>query len=190
MDVAVHHAEGDGRRGAELVFHDLLGVEVVDALILAGVAAEGKALADQLEGVLDAFAQLAGEDAGLGGGVIDEFAGLGADLNDLALFHDDHALAVGHGDQGAVGDDVVVALGVGGTAGDALLALDDQHVLVDRVAVEKLLPLISQHAADCADARRNKTHSSCSFLFFRFSPDSNGTHAPTFLTVLYNTFSD
>ena len=37
----------------------------------------------------------------------DELAGLGAELHDLALLDDHHALAVRHGNDGAVGDDVV-----------------------------------------------------------------------------------
>ena len=43
-------------------------------------------------------AQLAGEDARLGGGIIEELARLGADLHDLALLDDEHTLTVRYGD--------------------------------------------------------------------------------------------
>ena len=52
-----------------------------------------------LEGVDKALTELAGEYGGGGGGVIDELAGLGADLNDSALIDNDHALTVGNGDR-------------------------------------------------------------------------------------------
>ena len=81
----IHHAEGHGGRGAVLVAHDLLGVEVVNALILGSLAAEGEALADLPEDRADAFTQAAAEDGGLGGRVIDKLARLGAELGDLAL---------------------------------------------------------------------------------------------------------
>ena len=149
-ELAVHNAEGDRVRGAELILHDLLEVEVVNALILAGIAAEGPSLADGLEQVENALAELAVEDAGLCGGVINEFAGLRADLNNLALLHDHHALTVRNGDDRAVGDDVVVALGVGGTAGNALLTLYHKHVFVHSVTIEKLFPLIGKSASDRA----------------------------------------
>ena len=163
VDLMVHHTEGDGRGGAELVVHDLLGVEVVDALILAGVAAEGEALADELEGFLQAVAKLAGEDAGLGGGIIGKLAGLGADLHDFALLHDDHALAVGHCDEGAVGDDIVVALGVARAGGDPLLPLDHEGICIDGVTIEEFLPLIGQNAAHGADSCLNESHSIAPF---------------------------
>ena len=61
----VNNAEGDGRFGAEPVIDYLLGVEVVNALILSGVTAEGKALADGLEGVKYRLTETAGENARL-----------------------------------------------------------------------------------------------------------------------------
>ena len=111
-DVAVNNAEGDGVCRAEFIIDYLLGVEIVNALILAGVAAEGKALADELEGVKYRLAEGTGKDAGLGGGVVCKLSGLGADLDDLALLDDYHALPVGDCNTRSVGNDVVAALGV------------------------------------------------------------------------------
>ena len=101
-DAAVDDAEGDGRGRSELVVDYLLGVEVVNALILAGVAAVGKALTYSLEGIEYRLAERACEDAGLGGGVVGKFAGLCADLDDLALLDDYHTLTVGNGNARAV----------------------------------------------------------------------------------------
>ena len=92
----VDDAEGNGRRRTVFVADELLGIEVVDALVLRGLTAEGEALTDILEGVDDARAELTGEDRGLGRGIIDEFTGLGAKLRNLALVDDDHALTVGN----------------------------------------------------------------------------------------------
>ena len=150
VDLGIDNAEGDGVRSAELIVDDLLQVEVIDPLILAGIAAVGEPLADLLEQVEDALAEAAGEDAGLKGGVVDEAAGLRANLADLAVFNDDHALTICDVDLGAVGDDVVIALGVGGAAGDDLGALPDEHVPVHCFAIEKLFPLVGKNAACCA----------------------------------------
>ena len=157
-DLVVDHAERHGARGAVLVADDLLGVEVVDPLVLAGVPAEGEAASDLLERLLYHVAEVAREDGGLGAGVVDELAGLCADLDDLAVFHDHHALAVGDGHDGAVGDDVVLALGVGAAAAGALLALGDQGVCVERLAIEVFAPLIGQNAASCPYACLKKSH--------------------------------
>ena len=81
---------------------DLIGVEEVDALVLGGLAAEGEALGGCGKGGLDALAQIPAEDGGFGGGVVDVLAGLGADLNDLALLDDHHALTVRNGDHRTV----------------------------------------------------------------------------------------
>ena len=72
----VDDAEGNGRRRTVFVADELLGIEIVDALVLRGLTAEGEALTDILEGVDDARAELTGEDRGLGRGIIDEFTGL------------------------------------------------------------------------------------------------------------------
>ena len=154
----VDNAEGNGVRGAVLVADDLLGVEVVYALILGDLAAEGEALADLLEHFQNAGAQIAGEDGGLGGGVIDEFAGLGTDFHDFALLHDEHALSVRNCNDGAGGDDVVASLGVAGAAGGFLSALYNQNVLAECFAVEVFFPLVSQYAADRAQCCMNQSH--------------------------------
>ena len=157
----VHHAEGNGTGRAVLVARQLLGVEVVDALILGGFAAEGEALADVGEHVLDAIAQITGEDARLGGHIVGVFARLCAHIHHLALLHDEHALAVRNGDHAAVGDDVVVAVLVAGPARGLFPALYRQHVRGDGLAIEVFLPLVGQHAASCAQCRFNESHSSC-----------------------------
>ena len=154
----VHHPEGDGAGGAVLIARQLLGVEVVDSLILGSLAAEGETLADILEHVLHALAQITGEDAGLRGHIVGVFAGLGADVHHLALLHDEHTLSVRNGDQAAVGDDIVIALGVAGTARDLLFALDRQHVRGDRLAIKVFLPLVGQHAASRAHCRFDQSH--------------------------------
>ena len=171
----VHDAERDGGGGAVLVADDLLGVEVVDALILGDLAAEGKALAEDLEGLLDGGAEVAREDRGLGGGVVAELTRLGAELGDLAVVDDDHALAVGHGDDGAVGDDVVIAPVA--LSGVFSLALDDERLGVERLAVEILLPLVGQYAVDSAQTCLNKTHL---YFSFRLSQREKGVYAVAF----------
>ena len=156
--LADHYAERDGRCGAVQDPTQLLGVDVVHPLILAGVAAVGKALGHGLEGSCQTVAEVAGEHAGLGGCVKGEFARFGAHLHHTALLHDQHTLSVCHGDAAAVGDDVVLAV-VGAAAGGALLALDHQHILVQRIAVEKFLPLVCKGSAQCAHTCFDKTHS-------------------------------
>ena len=56
-DVAVDNAEGDRGGRAELVVHDLLGIEVVNALVLARVSAEREAAAYGLERIEQALAE-------------------------------------------------------------------------------------------------------------------------------------
>ena len=157
-DILIHDAEGHGIGRAVLVADDLLGVEIVNTLILGRIAAEGKALADGLEGVEDGLAEAARKERRLGRGIVLVFAGLGAELDDLALLDDDHALAVIDGDQRTVGNDIVLALGVGRTGGSALPALLHQDILIQRVAVEILAPLIRKHAAHSAADGFNQSH--------------------------------
>ena len=154
----IHNAEGHGRGSAVLIADKLLGVEVIHALILGGFAAESKALADVLENFLDAGTETAAEDGGLGGAVIDELARLCAELGDLALLDDYHALAIGNGDDGAVGDDIVRTAAVGGPAGNSLAALYDENVIIKRLAVKVFFPLITGNAAGCSKCCTNKTH--------------------------------
>ena len=161
-DVRIDDAEGNRRCRAVLVADDLFLVEVIHALVFARVAAEGEAAAHALEGRLDAVGDfvVAKEQARLGRVVEHEFARLAACVDDCALFDDDHVLAVGHGDDRAVGDDVALALGVRRAAlvGGALHALDHQRVGVEGVAVEIVAPRIGKHATQGARARFQKTH--------------------------------
>ena len=154
----IHHPEGNRAGGAVLVAGELLGVEIVDPLILGRLAAEGEALADVLEHALDGFAQIAGEKAGLGGHIVGVLARLGAHIHHLALLHDEHTLAVGHRNDGAVGDDVVIALGVAGAACGFFLSLDCQDVRRNGFAIEKFLPLVGQYAPGRAQCRFDESH--------------------------------
>ena len=105
----VNHTEGNRRRRAVLVANQLLRIEVVNPLILGRFSAEGEALADVLEGIKNAGSQVAGKNRRLCGAVIDEFPRLCAKLRNLSLIDNNHALAVGHGYNGAVGDDIFAA---------------------------------------------------------------------------------
>ena len=133
--LADHYAERDGRCGAVQDLAQFLGVDVVHPLILAGVAAVGKALGYGLEGCCQTIAEVAGEHAGLGGGIEGILARFGAHLHHAALLHDEHALSVCHSNAAAVGDDIILAV-VGAAAGSALLALDHQHILIQRIAMK------------------------------------------------------
>ena len=161
----IDHAERNGAGRAVFVADQLLGVEVVDALILGGFAAEGKALADVFERVEDALPELTGEDGRFSRAVIDELARLGAQLRDLTLIDEDHALPVGNGDDRAVRDDIFIALVVAAPPRHAVQPLDRQHALRDRLAVKILLPLVSQHAAGRTQCSFDKTHIVSPFLF-------------------------
>ena len=143
----IHHPERNGAGRTVLIARQLLGVEVVDALILGGLAAEGKALADVHKYVLYVFAQIAEEDARLCGHIVGVFARLGAHIHHLALLHDKHTLTVGNGDHAAVGDDVVITLGVAGTARDLLSSLNRQHIRGDGFAIKVFPPLVGHNAA-------------------------------------------
>ena len=165
--LADHHPERDGGSSAVQDLAQLLGVDVVHTLILAGVAAIGKALGHGLEGSRQTVAKVAGKHAGLGGGIEGILARLGAHLHHLALLHDEHTLSVCHGDAAAVGDDVVLAV-VRAAAGGALLALNHQHILVQRIAVEKFLPLVCKRSTQCAHTCFDQTHSNFLLYFLLF----------------------
>ena len=163
----VHHTEGHGAGSAVLVAHQFLGVEVVDSLILGRLTAEGETLTQLCKGLLDALAQIAAEDGGLGGCIVCILAGFSGKFHDLALVHDHHALAVSNQDHGAGGDDIVSSLGVGASLARYLLALHDQDIRGDCLATEKFLPLIGQNTAGGTQCSFNKTHNSF-LLFIRF----------------------
>ena len=154
----VNDAEGDRRRRAVFVADELLGIKIVHALILGRLAAESEALSDVLERVEDTGSQLTGEDRRLGRSIIDKLARFGAQLRDLALIDDDHALAVSHRDDRAVGNDVLAALVVAAAPGNAVQTLDRHHVLRNGFTVKILLPLISHHTASRAQCCFNESH--------------------------------
>ena len=153
----VNDTEGHGRGSAVLIADKLLGVEIVHALILGCLAAEGKALADVLKGRHQRIAEVAGENRRLGRGIVDKFTGLRAKLDYLALLDDHHALSVGNRDDRAVGDDVVNAL-VAAPARDSALTLDGHHALGNRLTVKIFSPLVGQYAARCTHCCLNKSH--------------------------------
>ena len=157
----VDHAERHRARRAILVADELFGIKIVHALVFRRFAAEGKALANVLERVEDARAKLAGENGRFRRAVVDELARLGAKLCDLALIDDDHALAISHRDDGAIGDDVLAALVVAAASGNAVQALDCHHVLRNGFTVKILFPLIGHHAASRAQCCFYESH----FLF-------------------------
>ena len=111
-DLFVDHGEQERIGCAELVVHDLLGVEIIHALILARVSAMDKPSSHGSEGFLHALSEISRKNTRLCGRIIGILARFGADLHDPSLFHNNHALSVGYRDPGAVGNDVVVSLGV------------------------------------------------------------------------------
>ena len=155
--------DSERNRGGSAVFvpHKLLGVEIVNSLILCGVAAECETLADGLEGVKNTAAEVAREDGRLRGGVKNELAGYCAELHDLALFDDCHALAVRNGDDGALGDDIVLSLGVAASAAHSLLSFSHENVNGHGIAVKILSPLVCHYAAYCAADCFYKSHYVC-----------------------------
>ena len=146
-----------------LVAHDFFRIEIVDALILRCVAAECETLADVLQHGYEVAREIAAEYRRLGRAVVRECARLGTDLDDLALLDNDHALPIVYSDAGAVADDVVRRARVGAAPTDAFLSLCDERVLVEAVAVEEFLPLISEDAADRADGSLDEAHKSSSY---------------------------
>ncbi|MPM56383.1 hypothetical protein SDC9_103185 [bioreactor metagenome] len=91
-DVAVYHAERDGIRRAVFVADYFLFVEEVNALILSRVAAKADTFGNQLQGGKKTFAEPAVKQGRLGGGIVEEFAGLVGEFNDFALLDDHHEL--------------------------------------------------------------------------------------------------
>ena len=158
VDALVAYAERNRVVRTKLVVHQFLGIEIVNSLILAGVTAERKTLADLLEGIQNSLAQAAVEDTRLAGGIINELTGLGADLNDLALLHDNHTLAVRNGNLRSVRNDIVRALGVGAAAAYHFLALLHQNIERHCLTIEEFLPLIRQHAAGRTNECTDKSH--------------------------------
>ena len=155
----IHHPEGDGAGGTVLVAGELLCVEIIDTLIFGCLASKGKALSNVQEHALNGFPQIAGENAGLRGHVVGILSRLSAHVHHFSLFHDEHALAVRHGDYRTVGDDVVITFAVAGASCDFLLSFDRQYIRGDGLAVEEFLPLVRQHAASRSQRGFNQSHS-------------------------------
>ena len=145
-DVLVNDSERYGACGSVLVADYLLGVEVIDSLVGAGVSAEGETLLEHLPGAFEVVAEVSVEDGRLGGFIPDELARLCAELDNRSLLHYHHALSFVDGDDGAVGNDVVGSLGVGASVSDPLLPFHDENVARKRVTIEILSPLIAQKA--------------------------------------------
>ena len=154
----IHHAEGHRAGRAVFVAHQLLGVEVIDALIHRGLAAEGKALADVLEHCADGLGQIAAEQRRRAAGIVGVLTRLGAHIHDLALLHDHGTLAVGNGHDGAVGDNVVIAFGVGAASALAFPAAGSQQVSWHGFTIKVFLPLVGHNAASSAHCSSDKSH--------------------------------
>ena len=156
------HLEGDFAGGPVFVPDQFLGIEIVYPLILTGIPAEGEPFPQLFENVLHIVFQIPGEDGRFSAFVVGVFPRFCTQIHHLAVFHDHHALAVVHSDPGSVADDVVVAL-VGAPAPGPFLAFHHQDVRC-HLAVEKLFPLIGQHAAYSAHPCFDQSHSIPSFL--------------------------
>ena len=157
-DVVIHHAEGHRAGRTVFVAHQLLGVEVIDALIHRGLAAEGKALADVLEHCADGLGQIAAEQRRRAAGIVGVLTRLGAHIHDLALLHDHGTLAVGNGHDGAVGDNVVIAFDVGAASALAFPAAGSQQVSWHGFTIKVFLPLVGHNAASSAHCSSDKSH--------------------------------
>ena len=83
---------------AVLIADDFLEVDVIDALVLARVAAEGKAFLHLADEQAEGLAQVAGivaiENGRFRRRIICIFARFGADFDDFPRFDDEHTLAV------------------------------------------------------------------------------------------------
>ena len=166
----VHHPEGHRVGGAVLVAGELPGIDIVDALVGTGLPAKAEPLAQLGKHAVDVL-QPAAEQGGLGAGVVGVLAGFGTEVHHLALLHDQHALAVGHGDHRAVRDDVFAAVPVGGAAVGPLLALDGQHLRRQSVTIKIFLPLVAHHAGCRAHGCFDETHN-FNLLLCRAVPQS------------------
>ncbi len=161
-DVVIHHAEGHRAGRSVFVAQNLLGVEEIDALILSGLTAEGKAVKGGLQNGLGLFAvQRAVEDARLAVLLEDILARLGAEIHDLTLIHNHHALAVRHRDDAAVGNHVVILVAAAAEAAlDLFLRLRRQHIVRQRIHVKIFLPLAGERAAGGVQCCCNQSHMS------------------------------
>ena len=110
--------------------------------------AKGEALAHRLEAFDDAAPQLAAEQARLRLRIVGEGPRLRAELDDLALVGDEHALPLRHHDHRARRDQVVAALAVDAAPPLILLAFFHKLVRAHAVADKIILPGVRQHTAE------------------------------------------
>ena len=147
-DVSVHYPEGYRISRSVFISGDLLGIDIINSLILGGIAAEGNTLSDLLKGCKNILSQLPVKDTRLAGGIPYEFARLRAKLNDLALINDQHTLAVRHSNDGAIGNNIVIALCIGASVFICrFISFCYQNIRGDRLTIEKLSPRIRKRAA-------------------------------------------
>ena len=165
--VIINQTHRNRLRGAKLIAVNFLHIEVINALILTRVTAKGKALTNLAKYCLNVFFKIASEYRRLTGGIVYIFAGLVAQIHNLTLLYDNHALAVIDSDNAAITDNVVFGRSVGATSltGRTLLTLSHQNVGGHAVAVKKLFPLVAEYAAYSAHCCFNQTHNTTSFIY-------------------------
>lgn len=162
-DVVIDHAEGHGRGGAVLVADDLLGVDEVDTLVLARVAAKGKAAADIGEGLLDGIAQVAAKDARLAAGIEDELAGSSATSTILPFC----TTSIPCPSLTAMTEPLEMTLSLPRVLELRPPALPSvlagQDVSRHRFAVDKFLPLVGHDAAGSSQSEFQESHGDLPF---------------------------
>ena len=147
IDRLIDHLKENGGRGSKLIVQDFLEVNIVYSLVFGRFAAEGKPFADIGEHILNTLAQVAVEDGRLSGHIVYILAGLGTQIHDLALVHNQHTLTVRNGNHRAVGNDIFFALGIAAAPRDPFVPFAHQNIGRERVTIEKFFPLVGQHAA-------------------------------------------
>ena len=157
---AEHRLKLDRLCRAVLIADDLLRIDIVDALILRRIAAERKTSADIAQHRLQIAREIAAEHRRLGRGIVRVCARLRADLHDLALIDDHHALTDIHHNDRARRDDIALTARVRAAPARtrALLALCDQRVGIEAVTAVELLPLVGENPAHRAGSCLNQSH--------------------------------
>lgn len=129
---------------AVLIADDFLEVDVIDALVLARVAAEGKAflhLADeQAEGLAQVAGIIAIENGRFRRRIIRIFARFGTDFDDFPRFNDEHTLTVVDSNARTIGNDIVFAIRIAASAMAAglLPTFGHQDIFIQAVTVKTL----------------------------------------------------
>ncbi len=101
-DLGVYYTERDRVRRAKLVVDQFFGIKVIHPLILPGITSKGEPLANRLKRPQYAAAKASGKNARLCGRVILKFPRLCAQLHNLALFYNHHALSVSDRNHAAI----------------------------------------------------------------------------------------